>query len=411
MTPIDRRAVLVGAVAALALAPAMGRADASPDPSDWRAVLDAAKGQTVRWHAWGGDPRINEYIAWAGREVSARHGVALDHVKLADTADAVARVLAEKAAGRDADGAVDLVWINGENFAAMKRAGLLFGPWAEALPNWALADVAGKPALTADFTVPTEGYEAPWSMAQVVFYHDAARLPEPPASMPALLAWAEVQPGRFAFPQPPDFLGTTFLKQALSELSSDAAALSQAPAAGGAAEAVAAPLWAFLDRLTPLLWRRGEVWPANGPRLRQLMADGEIDLAIAFGPGGVAAAVANFELPDTVRSYSPKGGGVGNASFVAIPYNSGAKAGAMALANFLLSPEAQARKADPAYWGADTVLDVAALPPAERARFEALTVPPGGLSPEALGPSRPEPHPDWTDWLEAEWARRYGSGG
>jgi len=61
--------------------------------------------------------------------------VTLVHVKLTDTADAVAQVLAEKAAGRDSDGAVDLLWINGENFAAMRREDLLHGPFVDALPN------------------------------------------------------------------------------------------------------------------------------------------------------------------------------------------------------------------------------------------------------------------------------------
>ncbi|MFY8145043.1 MAG: ABC transporter substrate-binding protein, partial [Rhodobacter sp.] len=121
-------------------------AAAQPDPYDWAAVLQEARGQTVYWHAWGGDPRINDFISWVGEEALARHGVSLTQVKLASTADAVARVVSEKQAGQDQGGAVDLIWINGENFAAMKGKGLLFGPFAEQLPNWPLVDVAGKPA-------------------------------------------------------------------------------------------------------------------------------------------------------------------------------------------------------------------------------------------------------------------------
>ena len=94
----------------------------------------------------------------------------------------------------------------------MKEQGLLYGPWAEDLPNWQFVDVEGKPAVTSDFTVPTEGLEAPWGMAQIIFYHDTARLAEPPRSIPALLDWARANPGRFAYPQPPDFLGSTFLR-------------------------------------------------------------------------------------------------------------------------------------------------------------------------------------------------------
>ena len=53
-----------------------------------------------------------------------QHGVKLEHVKITDGADVVKRVRAEKAAGRgDAEGTVDLVWINGENFATHEARG------------------------------------------------------------------------------------------------------------------------------------------------------------------------------------------------------------------------------------------------------------------------------------------------
>ncbi len=109
----------------------------------WDQALARARGQAVFWNAWGGDERINAYIAWVGKRVAEDYGITLRHVKLADTADAVARVLAEKTAGRDSGGSVDLIWINGENFAAMKRQDLLFGPFTQVLPNYRLVDFAG----------------------------------------------------------------------------------------------------------------------------------------------------------------------------------------------------------------------------------------------------------------------------
>ncbi|MEM7497027.1 MAG: ABC transporter substrate-binding protein [Pseudomonadota bacterium] len=394
----------------LGAAPATAEpATAEPDPADWPAVLAEAEGQTVYWHAWGGDQRINAYIEWAGDEVSARFGIEVVHVKLADTAEAVSRVLAEKAAGTTAGGAVDLIWINGENFAAMKENDLLFGPWAEALPHWRYVDVEGKPTVVNDFTVPTDGLEAPWGMAQIVFYHDTAVTPEPPRSMAALLDWARENPGRFAYPEPPNFLGTTFLKQALYGLIEDPSVLT-APVEEAAYAVTVAPLWAYLDALTPNLWREGRAYPQNGARLRQLLADGEIEVAFSFNPGEASAAIANYELPETVRSYILEGGTIGNTSFVAIPFNASATAGALVLADFLLSPEAQARKQDPAHWGNGTVLDIAALAEADRARFDAIDLGPASLRPEELVPVLPEPHPSWMVRIERDWTERYGVG-
>ena len=379
---------------------------AEVDPSDWDAVVAEAEGQTVYWNAWGGSTNTNDFIAWVGERVSQEYGVTLEHVKLTDTADAVTRVLAEKQAGENDDGAVDMIWINGANFAAMKEADLLFGPFAEQLPNWALVDVDGKTVQT-DFTVPTEGYESPWAMAQVVFDYDTADIPAPMGSMQDILEWAQANPGRFSYPQPPDFLGTTFLKQVLVDVLPDPSVLSE-PVSDATYDDVTAPLWAYLDALTPNLWREGRAYPATGTAMFPLMADGEIDLSISFSPGAASAAIANFELPDTVRTFVLDKGTIGNASFVAIPYNSGSKEASMIVANFLLSPEAQARAQDPNLLGYGTVLNMDALTDADRGLFDALELGIATLSPAELGTAVAEPHPSWMTRIADDWTARYG---
>jgi putative thiamine transport system substrate-binding protein len=378
------------------------------DPRNWEAVLADAKGETIYFHAWGGEPRINDYIAWAARAVEERFGVRVIHVKVSDTAEVVSRVLTEKAAGRMHGGGVDLVWINGENFAALKREGLLYpAPWSTELPNYRFVDVKDKSSVELDFTVPVEGREAPWGMAKLVFFYDSARLRDPPASAAALADWIAANPGRFTYPQPPDFIGTTFLKQLLVDLAPDAAAL-QHPATDADFPTAAAPLFAWLDAANPNLWRQGRAFPRDYGSLRRLLADDEVDIAFAFNPADASSAIANGELPDTVRSFVFDGGTLGNTHFVAIPFNTGAAAGAMVFANFLMSPEAQASKQDPDVWGDPTVLAVDRLSPEGRARFDALDLGVATLPPEKLGPTLPEPHPSWVARIEHEWARRYG---
>jgi len=382
-------------------------AHADTDPKDWDAVLEQARGQTVYWNAWGGDPRTNDYIAWAGQQVQEQFGVTLEHVKLSDTATAVSTVISEKAAGQADGGSIDLIWINGANFASMKENNLLFGPWSEDIPNWALLDPEENPALTEDFTVPVDGLEAPWSMARVVFYYDSARVSEPPETMLDFLDWTQANPGRFTYPQPPDFLGTTFLKQALMELVSNRNPL-YAPVSEGNYDAVTAPLWEYIEALTPGLWRQGQAYPQNGPAQRQLMADSEIDIAISFSPGEASAAIANAELPDTVRSMVLQGGTIGNASFLAIPFNANAKAGAMVVANYLMSVDAQLHKQDATVMGTPTVLSMGKLTPEDAARFAALDLGIATLSPADLGPALPEPHPSWMELISADWEARFG---
>ncbi|MGF1527401.1 MAG: ABC transporter substrate-binding protein [Candidatus Competibacterales bacterium] len=402
------RAPALGAVLGLATVAALA-ADDTPDPRDWPAVEAAARDQRVHWYAWGGEPRVNDYIDWVGEQVQTRFGVELVHVKLDDTAAAVSRVLAEKAAGQGRAGSVDLIWINGENFAAMKDNDLLFGPWAEDLPHWQYVDVAGKPTVQLDFTVPTDGLESPWGMAQLVFLYDRQYVAEPPTNLGDLKAWAAANPGRFTYPEPPDFLGSTFLKQALYGLLDDPSRLT-APVDQATFATLTEPLWAYLDDLHPHLWRRGLAFPQNSSNLRLLLGDGEIDIAMTFNPAEASAAIESGELPPSVRTYILDGGTIGNTHFVAIPFNAAAKAGALVVANFLLSPEAQAHKQDPAVWGDFTVLDVAELPPKAKERFAALELGVATLSPTELGQSLPEPHPSWMVLAEEAWRQRYAAG-
>lgn len=399
----------LGALAGLFVGAALPAA-ADPDPADWPAVEAEAAGQTVYFNAWGGSSAINDYIGWVAQEVRHEFGVTLEHVKLDDTATAVAKVIAEKAAGRDEAGSVDLIWINGENFVSMQEQGLLADGFATDLPNWRYVDT-DNPSITTDFTVPTLGQESPWGGAKMVFFADTARsgpVADMPADTDALLAWAVENPGRFSYPAPPDFVGSSFLKQVLIEQIEDAALLAE-PVDDATFETVTAPLWQWLDEIRPVLWRDGRDYPQNYPAMKQLLADSELDIIFAFNPAEASAAISAGELPDTVRSFTFPGGTLGNTHFVAIPYNSGAKAGAMVVANFLLSPEAQLRKEDPAYWGDPTVLRMDSLSAEDREAFAAIDRGVATLSPDELGPVLPEPHASWMIRIEEEWTKRYGS--
>lgn len=377
-----------------------GRARAA----DWTAVLDAARGQTVYFHAWGGDPKINDFIVWVGSQARQHYGITLIQVKLAATSDAVARVQAEQAAGQSTGGAVDLIWINGENFAAMKARGLLFGPFAETLPNFALVDTMANPATVTDFTLPTEGYESPLAMARLVFEYDSAKVPTPPASISALLDWARDNPGRFTYPQPPDYLGLTFLKQALYAVLPDPTVLQTPLMEGTALD----PLWTYLDALHPVLWRKAAAFPANEPSLGQLLSDGEIDISLSFNPGRASAEIMAGNLADTIRTFVPAGGSIGNASFLAIPFNASQPEASQVMADLFLSPHVQARAQDPAILGFQTVLAMDRLGAKAAKVFADLKLGPATLSPADLGPALLEPHGSWMVRIGEEWVKRYG---
>lgn len=372
--------------------------------ADWAVIETEARGQTVYFNAWAGSETVNAYIAWAGEQLARHFGITLRHVKIADTAEVVRRVRDEVRAGK-LEGSTDLVWINGENFRAMKADGLLFGPFTEALPNYRFVDTDGKPTILFDFAEGVEGLESPWGMAQLTFFGDGAKIAAPPGSMVELAEFARANPGRVTYPAPPDFLGTSFLKQALVETVADPTILSVV-VNKDQFMAVAQPMFALLDQLHPSLWRDGKQFPQSQAQLKQMLADGELLMAFSFNPNEPANLVASGELPASTIAWQHRDGTIGNTHFVAIPINARAKAAAQVVANFLLSPEAQARKADLTVWGDPTVLALSKLSPGDAKLFASSAV---SRAVDQPAPAIPEPHASFVPLIEAAWLERYGA--
>ncbi|MEZ9230649.1 ABC transporter substrate-binding protein [Vibrio amylolyticus] len=360
--------------------------------SDWTHIETEAKGQTVYFHAWGGSQEINRYIQWAGNELSEQYGVTLKHVKVTDIAETTTRLVAEKAAGKNSGGSVDIVWINGENFKSMKDNALLFGPFTQSLPNWQYVDKSLP--IDVDFSEPTLGLEAPWGVGQLVFIHDEATLQNPPKSYAEMLSYAKAFPNKLSYPRPPEFHGTSFLKSLLIELTSNDPALAS-PVSEGDFTAVTEPLWAYLNEFHKVAWRGGQQFPSGTTETIQLLDDGQLDLAISFNPNAVFSSQASGKLSDTTKAFAMEAGALSNIHFLAIPWNANASAGAQVAINFLLSPEAQSRKGDLSVWGDPSVLS-----------SQYLT---GSAKNTQQFKSVAEPHPSWQAAIEKEWLQRYGN--
>ena len=165
-----------------AASPSSGVASTQPSPASakWDEVLAAAKGQTVNWYMWGGDETINKLVTGYVKDEAAKLGVTLNQVPISDTVDAVNKVVGEKSAGKNEGGSVDLIWINGENFATMKQGDLLQCGWVHDLPNDQYIDWK-NPTVNTDFGLPVGDCEAPWSLAQMASSSPPAAEPPMPA--------------------------------------------------------------------------------------------------------------------------------------------------------------------------------------------------------------------------------------
>ncbi len=369
----------------------------------WADILAEANGQTVNFYMWGGSDLINSWVTgYVATAVRQQYGITLNVVPVSDATEYINKVLGEKEAGRDENGTVDLVWVNGENFRTMRQGDLLYSDWSRYLPNSAYVNW-DDPSVANDFGFPVEGYESPYGKAQFVMIYDSARVPEPPRTIPALLAWVRANPGQFTYPAPPDFTGSAFVRHVCYH-------------AGGGYEAMlgefdqavfdekSAACWQLLNEIEPFLWRQGQTYPESRARQIDLFANSEVSFDMAYNPAEASSLVENGRYPDTTRTFVFDSGTIANTHYVAIPYNSPHKAAAMAVANFLLSPEAQLSKAQPANWGDLPVLDPLLLPADWQAQFAAIPRGTATLSTEELAAARlPELQAPWLVAFEQGW--------
>ena len=366
----------------------------------WEGVLTEAQGQTVEWFMWGGDDRLNAYINEYVAEEAAKYGVTLNQVN-ADASDVVNKILGEKQAGNVDDGSVDLVWINGENFATGKQADLWLCGWAQSLPNAEFVDWESD-AIKFDFGTPVDDCEAPWNQAMSVITFDSSKVSsEDFSSVSAMVEWINANPGQFTYAAPPDFNGSMTVRRLFYE------------AVGGydrllgefdqaTYDELAPQAWEFLNGIEENLWRGGATYPQAIDEVEKLYASGEISAYISYNAGRSGLLVADGVYPESTRSTTFGDGMIGNTNYVAIPLNSPASAGAQVVANILQSPEAQLRKADPSVLGYYPAIEMGRTE--FLAEYEALPVPESVLPfTQQKKNANPELNAAWLGAIEKGW--------
>jgi putative spermidine/putrescine transport system substrate-binding protein len=367
----------------------------------WDSVEALARGTDVTWRMWRGDPAVNAFVdGWVASAILERYGIRLRAVE-GRGAELVNQFVVEREAG--ARGGADLVWINGETFHNLKREGLLQGPWAGRLPSAEWVD-SSSVIVMKDFEQELQGYESPWGRVQFALIYDPERTPYPPQTVEELGRWILDHPGRFTHDQ--SFTGITFLKVLMYALGGGVSRFQ-----GGfdeeAYEAGGEEVFAWLNSHASSFWREGRAYPADVAELHRLFANSEVDFSMSNNQTEAITKSRQGVLPAGARPLLLRDGTIANAHYVGIPFNAPNPAGAMVLANLLLSPAAQLEKQRTEVWGDGTVLDVAALPPEWRARFEALEADSRALPGDSLALyARPEVAPPYHEKLSEDWRRR-----
>ena len=331
--------------------------DAGLAEKSWDQITSEAEGETLTMMMWMGDPFINNYMNdFVVPEVKERFGINLEIVSGQGTQ--IVSTLMSELESRRTNSEIDMMWINGETFFQLRQINALYGPFTDRLPNSQYIDFS-NPFIGKDFQQPVDGYETPWGNVQLTIIYNSEKVENPPQTPEELKSFTKSHPGRFTIPT--EFTGMTLLKSMMISMAEDPDVFK-----GSFDEETyqkySSRLWQYIREIKPGFWRNGETFPNSIAQLHQLFANGEIWFTFSNNDSEVDNKIAQGLFQDNSRAYVPEFGTIRNSHYLGISSLSSKKEAAMAVINFLISPEAQFEKMKPSVWGDGTVLDLKKLP-------------------------------------------------
>lgn len=371
---------------------------------NWQQVLDGAKGSTVNFYGYGGDENINKWVDNVlAKKVKEDYDITLNRVPM-DIDSILNKLLGEKQANNE-KGSIDLVWLNGENFYAAKKANLLYGPFTNIIPNFEKYVDNKANDINKDFGYSVDGYESPFGRAQLVMVYNKDMVNKLPKSIQELMELCKANPGKFTYPAPPDFTGSAFVRNVIYDIVGEEKL--KGLKTKEEIEKAIEPAINYLNDLKPYLWNEGKTYPATLAQLDNMFADKQVLGTVTYAPNAIDGRIKTGEYPSKAVSSVFDKGTIGNTHFVAIPYNSENKKGAMAVANAILSVEMQSSKYDPLNWGDLPALDNNKLSDDEKSMFNKVKLSDAIVKQDELLSHRcSEPDADIIPIIEKIWMER-----
>ncbi|MEJ8554352.1 ABC transporter substrate-binding protein [Tepidibacter sp. Z1-5] len=307
----------------------------------WEDISKEADGETVNIYMWAGDQSVNEYMDnWVKPLVKAELNINLNRVAINDPKDMINKLLTEKEVEKS-NGSIDIIWMNGENFKLANENKLLWGPFADKLPNYNQYVDKETDDIKYDFGEDTVGMEVPFGKSQFVFIYDSNVIQNPPKDINELTNWIKQNPGKFTYPSVPDFTGSAFIRQTYMDLFKK----------DYIEDKDLRSMWNYMNEIKPYLWRQGETYPESSAKLDMLYSNSEVLMSMSYNPLHAFNKIQSGEFKESTDVFVLNDGTLSNTHYLSIPFNASNKAGAMAVIDFLLSPKSQIYKLNPSNWG------------------------------------------------------------
>jgi putative spermidine/putrescine transport system substrate-binding protein len=207
---------------------------------------------------------------------------------------------------------------------------------AAKIPNLSLVPPV---ALETPLLVPYRG-----SQVLLAYNSDKIADADVPKTWADLVNWIKANPGQFIYCRPDKGgSGSYFVVRAIHETNGRNPSIFTSDNFDAAkAKDLYAPAWKVLKDLEPSLYDKGS-YPAGNNQALQLFADGAISMVTAWSDQSLQALSQGVLPPSTKLTQLTDLPFAGGYAFSSIPSQAAHKDLALRLANFMLSPEVQAK--------------------------------------------------------------------
>lgn len=361
------------------------------------------KEKNVNIYMWGGSKEINIFMDdVVAPKILEKEKIVLKRVPIVDIKDVVNKLIIEKQAGKK-DGTIDVLWVNGENFKALKAAGVLEENILEKIKN---KDLLKESTIVRDFGQEINGLEIPFGEAQFNFIYNSKNGEIPFTGWETLSEYVKLNPGRFSYPNAGNFTGSTFVRNIVIDILGYDNIIKMS---NEDFKENLNSIWNYLNELEPYLWRKGETYPESEGKLDLLYSSGEVDVTMGYTINKVNSKIESGEYPETSKSFLLNRGTLFNNHYLTIPGNAKNKDAALIVINELVSPEIQLLKQEPKNWGDFTILDMKKLSSEDEKAFNELNKSDKIPSLEELQEKRVmELTPDKLKLIEEGWQENVG---
>jgi len=205
---------------------------------------------------------------------------------------------------------------------------------AKMIPNLAMTPAK---ALETPYLIPYRG-------SQVLLAYDSAKVMTAPKTWPDLVTWIKANPGQFIYGRPDKGgSGKNFVVRAIHEANGrDPSVFTTDNFNADEAKKRFDPAWKILSDLQPSLYDKGAYPAGNNPTL-QLYASGAVSMITAWSDMALQGISQGVLPPTTKLVQLTDLGFCGGYAWSSIPSTTTHQDGALKLANFMLTPDIQAK--------------------------------------------------------------------